>query len=91
MMQLSSKNDCSSFCYDVIISHQILKNDKFGAFSSVIDYNIKTDVFRDAIYLIINQCDSRRPKSVRQPRSASKRSALVYIFNPNLTWGQRYK
>ena len=59
------------------------KIDKFGDFSSDIEYKSKTDIFRDAISLIINQCDPRRPKgasggqSVRQPRSASKRSALV--------------
>ena len=57
MMQLSSKNDDSSLCYDVIITHQ-----KFCDFSSNIDYNSRTDIFRDAISLIINQCDPRRPK-----------------------------
>ena len=60
------------------------KIDKFGDFSSDIDYHSRTNIFRDAISLIINQCDPRRPKgasgghSVRQPRSASKRSALVF-------------
>ena len=38
------------------------KIDKFGDFSSVIDYNSRTDIFRDVISLIINQCDPRRPK-----------------------------
>ena len=62
---------------------KIFKIDKFGDFPCDIDYNIRTDVFRDVISLIINQCDPRRPKgasgghSVRQLRSASKRSALV--------------
>ena len=42
--------------YDVIITHQKVKNCDF---SSDIDYNSKTDVFRDVIYLIINQCESR--------------------------------
>ena len=37
MMQLSSKNDDSSLCYDVIII-KILKIDKFGDFSSEIDF-----------------------------------------------------
>ena len=36
--------------------------DKIGNFSSDVDYNSKTDVFRDVIYLILNQCDRRRPK-----------------------------
>ena len=62
MMQLSSKNDDSSLCYDVIITHQIFKNSQFGDFSSEIDFNTKMDIFRDVISLIINQCDSRRPK-----------------------------
>ena len=38
MMQLSSKNDDSSLCYDVIIINQNLKIDKFGDFSCDIDY-----------------------------------------------------
>ena len=38
------------------------KIDKFGDFLSDIDYNSRTDIFRDAISLIINQCDPRRPK-----------------------------
>ena len=41
---------------------KILKNDKFGNFSCDIDYNNRSDVSRNAISLIINQCDSRRPK-----------------------------
>ena len=40
----------------------ILKIDKFGDFSCDIDYNSRTDVFREVISLIINQCDPRRPK-----------------------------
>ena len=62
MMQLSSKNDDSSLCYDVIITHQNFKIDKFGDFSCDIDYDSRTDAFRDVLSLIINQCDPRRPK-----------------------------
>ena len=72
MIRLSSKNDKSSLCYDVIITHQKkkrLKIDKFNDFSSGIDFNSKTDIFRDVIYLIINQCEPRHPQG--------KRSALV--------------
>ena len=65
---------------------KILEIDKFGAFSSDIDFKTKMDIFRDDISLIINQChlqategSLRRTQSVRQPRSASKRSALVHI------------
>ena len=85
MMQLSSKNNDSSLCYDVIIAHQILKIDKFGDFSSDIDFKTKMDIFRYDISRLINQChlqategSLRRTQSVRQPRSASKRSALVH-------------
>ena len=66
---------------------KILKIDKFGDFSSDIDFETKMDIFRDDISLIINQChlqategSLRLTQSVRQPRSASKRSALVYIY-----------
>ena len=38
------------------------KIDKFGDFSSDIDHHSRTDIFRDAIPIIINQCDPRRPK-----------------------------
>ena len=64
---------------------KILKIDKFGDFSSDIDFKTEMEIFRDDISLIINQChlqategSLRRTRSVRQPRSASKRSALVY-------------
>ena len=40
----------------------IIKIDKFGDFLCDIDYNSRTNVFRDVISLIINQCDPRRPK-----------------------------
>ena len=83
MLQLSSKNGDSSLCYDVIII-KILKIDKFGDFSSEIDFKTKMDIFRDDISLIINQCHLQategslpRTQSVRQPHSGSKRSALV--------------
>ena len=38
------------------------KIDKFGDFLSDIDHNRNTHVFKDVIYLIINQCESIRPK-----------------------------
>ena len=84
MMQLTPKNDDSSLCYDVIITHQILKIDKFGDFSSDIDFKTKMGTFRYDISRLINQCHLQaiegsllRTRSVHQPRSASKRSALV--------------
>ena len=62
------------------------KIDKFCDFSSDIDYHSRTHIFRDDISLINNQChlqategSLRRTRSVRQPRSASKRSALVSV------------
>ena len=48
MIELLSKNDASSLRHNIIITH--LKIDKFCDFSSDIDYNSKTDVFRDVIY-----------------------------------------
>ena len=88
MMQLSPKSDDSSLCYDVIITHQILKIDKFGDFSSDIDFETKIDTFRYDTSRLINQChlqategSLRQTQSVRQPRSASKRSSLVISYN----------
>ena len=40
---------------------KIFTIDKFGDFSSEIDFNTKMDIFRD-VSLIINQCEPRRPK-----------------------------
>ena len=92
MMQPSSKNDGSSLCYDVIITHQNFKIDKFGDFSSDIDFKTKTDLFRDYFSLIINHCylqaiegSLRRTQSVRQPRSASKRINANYIRLKTIT------
>ena len=61
MMQLSSKMTHHSVMTSSLRIN-ILKIDKFGDYSSDINYNSKTDVFRDVISLIITQCDSRRPK-----------------------------
>ena len=46
----------------VMTSSLLIKNFKFGDFSSDVDFNTKIDIFRDAISLIVNQCDPRRPK-----------------------------
>ena len=67
---------------------KILKIDKFGNFSSEIDYNSRTDVFRDVISLIINQCDPRRPKgasgghkvSASPEAQASEERLYIYIY-----------
>ena len=60
---------------------KILKIDKFGVFSSDIDFKTKMDIFRDDISLTINQCHLQATEgSVRQPRSASKRSACTVCF-----------
>ena len=86
MMQLSSKNNDSSLCYDVIITHQNLKFDTFGDFSCGIDYSRCTDVFRDVISLIIIQCDPRRPNvsfdghNVSASRAAQSCEARLYIY-----------
>ena len=64
---------------------KILKIDKFGDFSCDIDHNSRTYVFRDVISLIINQCDSRRPKGdsgghkVSASRAAQASEARLYL------------
>ena len=64
MMQLLSKIMMTHHC--VMTSSlliKISKIDKFCDFScDIVYYNSRTDVFRDVISLIINQCDPRRPK-----------------------------
>ena len=66
---------------------KILKIDKFCDFSCDIDYNSRTDVFRDVISLIINQCDSGRPKeppadTLCPPAAQRKQAkrACIYIY-----------
>ena len=61
MMQLSSKMMTHHFVMMSSLLIKILKF-KFGDFSCDIDYNSRTDVFRDVISFIIDQCDPRRPK-----------------------------
>ena len=51
MMQLSSKNDDSSLCHDVIITHQNFKIDNFADFSWYIDYNSITGLF-EVLFLL---------------------------------------
>ena len=65
---------------------KILKIDKFGDFSSNIDYNNKTDVFIDVISLIIDQCDPRSPNGasgghkVSASYAAEASEARLYIY-----------
>ena len=54
---------------------RILKIDKLADFSCDIDYNSKTDVFRDVISLIINKCDHRRPKGASSGHKVSANRA----------------
>ena len=61
MMQLSSKNDDYHSIMTSSLRINISKLTIFFDFSIDMDYNIsKTYVFRDVIYLIINQFQSRR-------------------------------
>ena len=82
-MNHHQKNGDSSLCYDVIITHQNVKIDKFFDFSCDIDYNNRADIFRDIFSLIINHCDSRRSKGgsgghkVSDSRAAQASEALV--------------
>ena len=66
---LSSKNVDSSLCYDVIITHQ-----KFKQLTNLVIFAMSIitvgHVFRDVIFLIINQC-------YPQARNTSKQSAYV--------------
>ena len=88
MISTIIKNDDSSLCYDVIITHQNFKIDKFGDFSSDIDFKSKMDIFRDDISFIINQCypqategSLRRTQSVRQSAAQASESRLyIYIY-----------
>ena len=51
--------------HSVMTSSLHIKNfkiDKMGDFLSDIDFSTTMDIFIDAISLIINQCDLRRPK-----------------------------
>ena len=81
MMQLSSKMMTHHFVMTSSLLIKILKIDKYGDFSCDIDYDSRTDVFRDVIYLIINQCNLRRPQGasgghkVSASRTAQARKA----------------
>ena len=63
---------------------KILKIDKFGDFYCDIDYNSRTDVFRDVISHIINQCDPRRQQGAsgghKVSTSRAMRLYIVYIY-----------
>ena len=62
MMQLSSKMMTHHFIMTSSLHIKNFKIDKIGDFLSDIDFNTTMDIFIDAISLIINQCDLRRPK-----------------------------
>ena len=72
----------SSLCYDVIITNQKLKIDKYDNFSSDIDFNIKTDKFREIISLINNQFDPRRLQRTQCPSAAQRKQnkRVVYYY-----------
>ena len=74
--------------HSVLTSTLCIQNfiiDKFSDSSSGIDYNSKTEEFRDAIHLIINQCEPRRPKGasgghkVFVSRAAQASEVRLYI------------
>ena len=73
----------------VMTSSLLIKNfkiDQFGDFSCDIDYNSRTNVFRDVFSLIIYQCDHRRPKGasgglkVSASRAAQASEARLLII-----------
>ena len=74
--------------HSVMTSSLHIKNfkiNKIGDFLSDIDFNTTMDIFIDAISLIINQCDLRRPKGasgghkVSASRAAQASEARLYI------------
>ena len=84
MMQLSSKTITHHYVMTSSLRIKILKIDKFCDFSCDIDYNSRTDVFRDIISLKINPCDHRRPQGasgghkVSANRAAQASKARLY-------------
>ena len=61
-----------------------LKIVKFCDFSCDVDYNSTTDVFRDVISLLINQCDLRRAFGghfVSASRAAQASEARLLFLN----------
>ena len=52
----------TNHCYDVIITHQKLTS--FMIFLVISIITVKQKLFRDVIYLMINQCEPRIPKGV---------------------------
>ena len=66
--------------HSVITSSLHIKNvkiDQFCVFSSDIDYNSKTDLFRDVIFLIINQYQPRRSIDASRAMQASEAPFLL--------------
>ena len=69
-----------------------LKIDKFGDFSSDIDYHSRTDIFRDAISLIFNQSTPKRPKGasgghkVSASRATQASEARLFYSKPGDFW-----
>ena len=65
---------------------KIFKIDKFGDFWRDIDFNTKMDIFRDVLFLIINQCALKRPKGasgghqVPASRAAQASEARLYLL-----------
>ena len=60
------------------------KINNYGDFSSDIDFHSRTYIFRDAISLIINQCDFRRPKGASGGHKVSATraaQAIEYYIN----------
>ena len=74
---------------------KILKIAKFGDFSCDMDYNSRTDVFRDVISLIINQCDPRRPKGAsgghKVSASRAAQASEARLFNTKMSLFMKIK
>ena len=74
---------------------KIFKIDKFSDFTSDIDYNSKTGVFKDVIPLIINQCDPRRPAGAsgghKVSASPAAQASEARLYLQKLTDGWKCK
>ena len=61
---------------------KIFKIEKFGDFSSDIDFNTIIDIFRDVIFLIINHWDTKCLPAAQRKQAMR---AYIYIYSIYLT------
>ena len=70
---------------------KILKIDKFGVFSSDIDFKTKMDIFKDDISRLINQCHLQATEGVSASRAAQASEArLLLLKRENRSYMVKY-